>query len=119
VALSGTSFKSTTPLQDRQAELGMDVIAHCDDTLQLQQMLVDCNSELDILRDKRHLFIHNLHRITEREVEIDKIQDAAHKRIGELEFQKKRDMREINKITEDTKSIVKRFEFRNCNVNIA
>jgi methyl-accepting chemotaxis protein len=119
MALSSTSFTSKTPLQDRSCELGMDIILKCDSTLELNQMLIGYNSELDDLRSKRHIAIHNLTRITARETQIDALQDVIHQRINELQIESKDAARQINQITEDTKRIIKRFEFTNCNVSIA
>ncbi|MGV8123133.1 MAG: hypothetical protein AB2L14_25500 [Candidatus Xenobiia bacterium LiM19] len=111
-------FKSKTPLQDRAVELGMDIITRCGNTLDLNKMLIEYNTELDDLRGKRHIAIHNLSRITARETQIDVLQDAIHERINELQTQNKEAAREANTIAEHTKDILQHSVLNNCTVNI-
>ncbi|GEM_PF-3205141 len=118
MAISNTSFQSKTPHLDRAVELGMDIIIKCNSTLELNQMLINYNAELDDLRGKRHIAIHNLTRITARETQIDSLQGAIHQRINELQTENKDAAREANTIAEHTKKILEHSVLNNCTINI-
>ena len=111
---NANGFKQAAPLQDLACDLGMDTILACDDTIKLNQMLMDLNAELDDLRDKRLKLTNRLYRMTCRESDIDGLQDAIHSRMHDLELSKKSAVNQINRITEKTKT----FILEHCTVNI-
>lgn len=116
--ITSTSFQSRTPLQDRQVELGIDVIMQCNDTLQLNERSIQLNAERDELRAKRGVRIHDLFQIDKREREIDAEEDAINIRQQQIEHSKKGNVQDMNRITERTKDILQQAVLNNCTINI-
>jgi len=69
---------SRTPAVDEAIELNIEAIAKIMDAQKLRDFLAKTNSECDEIRDRRY-------RDTMREIEIDRLNDAALDRLKELQ----------------------------------